>query len=129
MAFPKLSVIVAEILIVSPSANPLISSTSVFAVPEASIVIVTSEFKSEFVIVCAAPRLAKLVEEVFPNTCMVPPSNEASLSTGTTTCICVLDAFQYPVTTLSVTVVTAPTVKSAGTIPSTAIATREFTKF
>ena len=128
VALPDLSVIVAEILTVLFSAKPLISSKSVYpAVPEAAIVTVTVSAKSVLCMVCAAPRFAKF-PVVLPKICTVPPSRDASFATGTFTCICVLALFQYPVLTFSVTVVTEPTGKPVGTIPSTTIDGLESTK-
>ena len=129
VALPDLSVIIAEILTVSVSAKPLISSKSGSTVPASSIVIVTESFKSVSSMVYALPRSPKAVAAVLPLICTVPPTRDVSFATGTFTSSAVLTPFQNPLLTGSVTVVAGPTVKSVGTTPSTTIPGLSSTKF
>ena len=121
MALPALSVIIAEILTVAFSAKPLISSKSGSTVPASSIVIVTESVKSVSSMVYASPRFPKAVGGILPRICNVPPTRDVSFATSTFTSSAVLTPFQNPLLTGSVTVEQVPTVKSAGTIPSTTI--------
>ena len=130
VALPDLSVIIAEILTVSVSAKPLISSKSGSAVPASSIVIVTESFKSVSSMVYASPRSPKTgTAVVLPWICTVPPTRDVSFATSTFTSSAVLTPFQNPLLTGSVTVVAGPTVKSVGTTPSTTIPGLSSTKF